>query len=267
MYWNKSNSEKSIPEKSVEAHSKRPETSLIAGERVINSPRRLARSAGVLYLLVGICGGFAEGFVEPSIYAASNVTTASHTLIAGADLVRLGIVADLCDQVFFLFLALTLYALLKHVHRDMARAMVILVAIAVAIGSLNTVFEFEGLQVATGSVNMVSLGSAGVNALVMLLLDSQHYGLLIAQIFFGLWLLPLGYLAYNSAGWFPRWLGVLLIVGGVCYLIDTFALFLFPDFGQKIAAFIVIPSAIAEISMVIYLLVVGVKGVTKETSA
>ena len=83
-------------------------------------------------------------------------------------------------------------------------------------------------------------------AMVLLLLDTQHYGILIAQIFFGLWLVPLGYLAYTS-GMFPKALGVLLIVGGACYLVDMLAAFLVPDFGQTIHTFIIIPSAIAEI--------------------
>jgi len=90
------------------------------------------------------------------------------------------------------------------------------------------------------------------------LLETQHYGILVAQIFFGLWLVPLGYLAYKSEI-FPGWLGEFLIVGGVCYMVDLLAAFLVPDFGQKIHSFIVIPSAIAEISMVLYLLVVGVR--------
>jgi len=93
---------------------------------------------------------------------------------------------------------------------------------------------------------------------VLLLLDTQHYGTLSAQVFFGLWLVPIGYLAYSSA-LFPRWLGALLVVGGVCYLVDLLAAFLVPGFGQMIHVFVVIPSAIAEISMVLYLLVVGVK--------
>ena len=135
--------------------------------------------------------------------------------------------------------------------------MVILVALAVGITCLNTVFEFEALRVATGAVNF----GAGSNAIVLLLLDAQHYGILIAQIFFGLWLVPLGYLAYRSSGMFPKWLGVLLIVGGVCYLVDLLAAFLVPDVGNAIHSYIVIPSALAEISMVIYLLVIGVKTV------
>jgi hypothetical protein len=229
------------------------------GETTMNSPKRLARIAGVLYLLVGIFGGFAEGFVEPRMYVAGNAGTTASNLLANSGLVRIGVVADLFQATVFVFLGMTLYLLLKHVHKNAASAMVVLVAIATSIMCLNDVFEFEGLRAATGAVNLAALGTAGSNALVLLLLDTQHYGLLIAQIFFGLWLVPLGYLAYKSAGWFPKWLGILLVVGGVCYLVDMLALFLVPDLGQKINIFFVIPPAIAEISMVLYLLVIGVK--------
>jgi hypothetical protein len=223
------------------------------------APRRLARIAGLIYLLVGIFGGFAEGYMEPKMYAAGDAAATTGNLIAHAGLVRLGVVADLTDQVLFVFLALTLYLLLKHVHQSAARAMLVLVALASGIACLNTIFELEGLRVATGAVNLGSIATAGSQAVVLLLLDAQHYGLLVAQIFFGLWLVPLGYLAYKSAGMFPKWLGVLLIMGGICYLVDVLAAFLVPDVGQTIHAFVVIPSAIAELTMVGYLLVIGVK--------
>ncbi len=220
----------------------------------MTSPKGLARIAGVFYLLVGIFGGFAEGFVEPKMYVAGNAAATAGNVVANAGLVRLGVVSDLLDQTFFVFLVLALYVLLRHVNQNVARAMLVLVAIAATITCLNTVFEFEGLRVATGAVN---LGAAS-NAQVLLLLDTQHYGIFIAQIFFGLWLVPLGYLAYRSRGMFPKWLGILLIVGGVCYLVDLLALFLAPDFDKVIHGFITIPSAIAEITMVLYLLILGV---------
>ena len=166
----------------------------------MTAPKRLARIAGVLYLLVGIFGGFAEGFVEPKMYVAGNAAATAANVVANAGLVRLGVVSDLLDQTCFVFLVLTLYLLLKHVHQSVGRAMVVLVALASGITCLNTVFEFEGLRVATGAVNLGAIGTAGSNAQVLLLLDTQHYGILIAQIFFGLWLVPLGYLAYKSAG-------------------------------------------------------------------
>ncbi len=232
----------------------------VASRDTMNSPKRLARIAGVLYLLNAITAGFAYGFVEIKMYVAGNAATTAGNVVANSGLVRLGVVADLFQATVWVFLAMILSLLLKHVNKSAASAMVALVAIGTSIVCLNAVFEFEGLRVATSAVNLAALGTGGSHALVLLLLDTQHYGILIAQIFYGLWLVPLGYLAYKSAGWFPRWLGVLLIVGGVCYLVDLLALFLVPDFGQNIHLFVgVIPTTIAEVSMVIYLLVIGVK--------
>src|SRR2546423_12963431 len=120
----------------------------------MTSPRRLARIAGVLYLLVGIFGGFAEGFVEPKMYAAGDAAATAGNVVANAGLVRLGVVSDLLDQTFFVFLALSLYVLLKHVHHSVARAMVVLVALAAGITCINTVFLFEAFRVATAAVDL-----------------------------------------------------------------------------------------------------------------
>jgi len=223
------------------------------------TPKRLARTAGVLYLLVGIFGGFAQGYVYPKMYAAGDAATTAANVVANSGLVRMGIVADLFQATVLIFLAMTLYRLLRPVHQTAGVAMVILAVIGSGITLLNAVFELEGLRVATAGVYVAALGTASSNALVLLLLDLQHNGLLIATIFYGLWLMPLGYLAYRSAGMLPRWLGVLLIVGGACYLVDVLAQFLVPDIGERIATFVVIPSAIAEIATLAYLLVIGVK--------
>src|SRR6202162_4229943 len=86
------------------------------GETTMNSPKRLARIAGVLYLLVGIFGGFAEGFVDPKMYVAGNAAATAGNIVANSQLVRLGRVAHLLDGTFFIFTAITLYLLLGHVN-------------------------------------------------------------------------------------------------------------------------------------------------------
>jgi hypothetical protein len=230
------------------------------------SPKRLARIAGVLYLLVGIFGGFAEGFVDPKMYVAGDAAATAGNVVANAGLVRLGVVAHLLDGTFFVFLAMALYVLLEHVSKSLARAMLVLVALATGIICLNAIFQFEGLRVATDGAYAAALGVPGSNALVMLLLDTQHYGTLSAQVFFGLWLVPIGVLAYRST-LFPRWLGALLILGGVCYVVDLLAAFLVPAVGLAIHGFVVIPCAIAEISMVVYLLAIGVRTAKPEVRA
>src|SRR5437588_11371396 len=223
-----------------------------------SSPKRLARIAGILYLLVGIFGGFAQGFLYPKIYVAGDAAKTAGNLVANAGLVRLGVVADLVQATIWVFLALTLYLLFKQVNKSVAGAMVILAAIGAGITCLNAVFEFEALRVATGKLGSVAVGSVGPNALALLLVDTQHYGVFVAQIFFGLWLAPMGYLAYKS-GWFPKALGILLILACVSYLVDLLAAFLVPDLGKAIHGVAGILPAIAEVWMAGYLLVIGVK--------
>jgi Domain of unknown function (DUF4386) len=224
----------------------------------MNSTKKIARIAGALYLLNGITSGFAFGYVIGKVYIPGNAIETARNVAANSGLVRIGFVIDLFQATEWIFLVLTLYILLKPVHQSAARAMVVLVAVGAAIVCLNDVFQFESVRVATGAINLAAFGKAGSSALVLLLLELHHYGFLIAQIFFGLWLVPLGYLAYKS-GMFPRWLGIALIIGGVCYLLGLLAVFLIPDSGENINIFITIPSAIAEISMALYLLVIGVK--------
>jgi hypothetical protein len=222
------------------------------------SNKKTARIAGFLYLMVGLFGGFSEGFVDPKMYVSGDATATVANMVANTGLVRMGVVAHLLDGTFFVFLAMSLYILLEQVHKTVARAMLILVALATGIICINSVFQFEALRVAIDNQYESAFGTAGSNAIVLLLLDLQHYGTLIAQVFFGLWLFPLGFLVQKS-GFFPKWLGPLLILGGICYILDLLAAFLFPAFSQKIHAIVVIPSAVAEVSMVLYLLIIGVK--------
>lgn len=232
----------------------------------MSSPKRLARIAGVFYLLVAIFGGFSEGFVDLKMYVAGNAAATAANVLADPGLVRLSVVSHLLDATFFVLTAMALYILLQHVHKSVARAMLVFVALAVGIITLNAVFQFEALQVATNPSYVTAFGAAGSNALVLLLLDIQHYGTLAAQVFFGLWLAPLGYLAYKS-GLFPKALGVALVAATVCYLVDLFGAFLVPDLSKQIHGFVVIVPAIAEVWMVLYLLVKGVRGPALSTPA
>jgi hypothetical protein len=96
--------------------------------------------------------------------------------------------------------------------------------------------------------------------------DMHAAGYLIAQIFFGLWLLPLGYLVYRS-GFVPRAIGVLLAVGCFGYLADTFVQFLAPGIAESVEPFVLAPAAVGELSLVVFLLVRGVRVVERRTPA
>jgi hypothetical protein len=237
--------------------SEKGENMNINEKNALNSPKRLARIAGVLYLVVAIFAGFAFN-VFTGLYVAGNAAATTANVVASAGLVRVAVVADLIQVTAWVFLALTLYRLLQDVHPGAAFAMVTLVAIGAGIACFNNVFAFEGMRVVTDGSYAAVLGVGGANALVLMLFDIQHYGVSIVSVFYGLWLVPLGYLVYKS-GMFPKTLGVALIAVCVCYHTKLLAAFLAPDLWTVIQGYVSIPIWVFELWMVLYLLIIGVK--------
>lgn len=224
----------------------------------MSSEKRLARIAGSLYLVVAALGGFAEFVVRAGIVEPGNAAATADNIRGSATLFRLGFVSDLVQATVFLFTAMALYLLLKHVHELVARAMVVFVAVSVAIICLNLLHQYTALSLAMGQDYASTFGQAGSDALAGLFADMHAAGYLIAQMFFGLWLLPLGYLVYRS-GYFPKVLGVLLVIGCFSYLVDLFAHFLAPGVAKSIELLVVAPAAVGELSFVAYLLAKGVR--------
>ncbi len=231
----------------------------------MNLPKRLARIAGVLYLIVAIFAAYAFSVIS-KLYVAGDAAATAANVVANSGDVRMAVVADFVTVTAWVFLAFTLYHLLKHVHPGAARAIVVLVAIGAGIVCLNNVFEFEGMRIATDSSYAAALGAGGSNALVLMSLDTQNYGLSIASVFYGLWLVPLGYLAYKS-GMFPKALGVALITVCVCYHAKLLAAFLAPDLWTVIQGYVSIPIWVFELWMVLYLLLIGVRTVKPDVRA
>jgi len=230
----------------------------------MTSEKSLARIAGCLYLIVAVLGGFAELSVRSSIVAPGDAAATAENIRASATLFRLGFVSDLVQATCFLLTAMALYLLLKHVNTLVASAMVTFVAVSVAIMCLNLLNQFVALSIATGEGYASVFGSVGSDTLAMLFVDMHHDGYLIAQIFFGLWLLPLGYLVVKS-GYFPRALGVVLMVGCFGYLSDLFAHFLAPAVAEGLTPFVLAPAVVGELWLVAWLLVKAVRAPERET--
>jgi hypothetical protein len=223
----------------------------------MTSPQRLARTAGVYYLVVAVFGAFAH-IVRGNVYVPGDAATTAQNVVADASLVRLSFMADLLQATFLLFVVMALYRLLQHVNKSVARAMVIFVVVAVAITCLNMVHQLGALVVATTPSYAAVFGLDGSATLVLLLLDLQHSGYLVAQIFFGLWLFPLGLLAYRS-GMFPRPLGIILMLGTLAYLVDVMLQFLAPQLGSATNPALVVLVILSEVSMLAYLLIKGAR--------
>jgi hypothetical protein len=184
------------------------------------STRNLARTAGALYLVLAVAGGFSQLYVRSTVSVPGDARATAANVVEHATLMRIGLIADLVNITLFLLVALLMYTILKPVNDKIALSMVAFNAVAVAVMSLNMLNHLGALLVATEPGYTTGLGSESVAALAALLLDMHGHGYLVAQIFFGLWLLPLGYLVYSS-GYFPRPLGIMLMIGSAGYIADV----------------------------------------------
>jgi hypothetical protein len=220
------------------------------------SKNQLARVAGMLYLVLAVCGGFSELYVRSGVNVAGDATATAENIRASATLFRVAFMTDLVNTACFILLALALYVLLSPVNKKIASAFVIFNAITVAVMSINMLNHVGALTVATEPTYVTALGTESADALTLLFLDLHRHGYLIAQIFFGLWLLPLGFLVYKS-GYFPRVLGIMLMIGCFGYLADVVAVSISPGLESSLSPYLTLPAGLAEISFMLWLLVKG----------
>ncbi len=217
------------------------------------SIQKTARIAGFFYLILAICGGFAEFASRQGLIVPGDAAATVSNIRASEALFRTGILSELLGQTVFILLVLTLYRLLKRVNRNQAVLMVVLVVVAVTITCLNMLNQYAVLPLLSGADYLSVFEASQIQALVLYLLNLHKAGYLIAQVFFGLWLLPLGYLVYKS-GFMPKIVGILLVVAGFGYLIDVVTFFLFPGFEVVLSEF----TFVGELVMMLWLLIWGV---------
>jgi hypothetical protein len=224
----------------------------------MTAPGTLARTAGILYLLL-VGAAFNEGYVLPHIVAPLDATATADHIRASATLFRFGVVGDLVAGACWVLLAVALYALLRRVSPVVAVAMLTFAAVGGGIQCLNQLNQYTALTVATDEGYHHAFGKAGADALTQLFVSMQQNGYILDTVFFGLWLAPLGYLVIRS-GYFPRVFGVLQITACSGYLADFFARFLTPNLGPAVTAFVMVPTAAAaELGFLLWLLVKGAR--------
>lgn len=223
----------------------------------MTAPNVLARIAALLYLVVAVGGAFALS-VRTRIIETGDAAATAHNIRASAALFRASFLSDLVAATFLLLTAMALYLLLRHVHEVVAAAMVIIVAVGVAIGGLNSLNQYTALSIATDDDYVRVFGKSGADRLAMLYVDALGNGSNIAFVFFALWLVPLGYLVIRS-GHFPKVLGVALIVGCVGYLAGVVTDLLAFDASAGLLMVFAAVGGLPELAFVGWLLVRGVR--------
>ena len=215
------------------------------------------RFAGFLYVFMSIFGFFAMAYVPGKVIVHANATATASNIAANEMLFRLGIAAQLIGQAGFIFVALALYDLLKGVDRRQASLMVTLIVVSIPIAFLNEVNSVAALVLVRGADFLSVLDKAQRDALAMLFVNLHGHGFDAAEIFWGLWLFPLGVLVYRSR-FLPRFLGVWLILAGMAWVIQSLTAIALPQYEHRVDIYSQ-PAVLGEVAFMLWLLIKGAR--------
>jgi hypothetical protein len=220
----------------------------------MNSIKKTARMAGLFYFAFIIASIIADLFGH-FVFADASATV--NHIMAHESLFRIGVVISLFAYVFFLVAAWYLYVLLKPVNKNIALLFLLLNLGGFAILVYSHINLVSSMTLLSGADYLKVFQPDQLQAQAILFINLYKNGVTIAQIPFGVWLLPLGYLVFKS-GFLPKFLGILLIADFICQLIYIFQRFLLPGYVEISYPCLAI-SFIAEFSLTLWLLIKGVK--------
>jgi Domain of unknown function (DUF4386) len=223
----------------------------------MSSTRNPGRWVGLLYLLVSIPGAFALIYVPGKLIVHGDATATASNIAAHETLFRLGIACNLISQILFMWVALALYDLLKRVNQRQASLMLTLIVVSIPIALLNELNAIAALILVHGADFLSLFDKPQRDALAMLFLTLHNQGFVVAEIFWGLWLFPLGLLVYRS-GFLPRILGILLMLNCFTYVVNSFTSLLLPQYGEIVSRWIK-PLGFGELIFMLWLLIMGAK--------
>lgn len=225
-------------------------------ERVVRSPRALARLCGLLYLITIVVGIFDEAIVKGRIVVPGNAMATAANLRSMEFLWRLGIIGELVMVLCTIVVAYILYVLLRPVSRDLAVLMTFFNLIAIAVEAAYSLRLVETLFPLGSASYLQAFTPLQLDAMVSLSLKAHATGFGLALLLFGPFFLVCGYLIRRST-YFPRLIGTLYQVAGVAYLLNGCVVVLAPRFAAQVFGLIVAPAFVGEVSFCLWLLAKG----------
>lgn len=223
----------------------------------MDSIKKKARVAGVLYLLIGITAPIGLVYVPSKLFVRGDATATADRIRAAGSLLRLGIASELFHQIVGVFLVLALFRLFRAVNEKHAVLMVILSVLGVPIVLVNVLTEVAALILVSGADFLSVFDKRQLDALAYLFVRLHGQGIEIAAIFWGLWLFPFAILVMRS-GFIPRLLGPLMMIAGIAYLASSFTTLVVPQYASQVGQFAIILE-IGEVPIMLWLLIWGAK--------
>ncbi len=218
----------------------------------------IARIGGLLYLLIIILGLIAQIFVRDSLVDYNNATVTAKNILSSEFWYRFGFVSELFMLLCDVGVTSILFILLKETNRPLSILSTLLRFASITILSVVALTHFAALSFLKEADFLTVFNTDQLNALALLTIKLHGTGYNISLLFFGFHLLVLCRLIVLSVI-FPKWLGILLLIGGVCYIFNSIVWFLVPNFVNMVYPAILIPCALGEWIFCFYLLIKGIK--------
>ncbi len=216
--------------------------------RTHTSPRRAALIAGIGYVLLFGLAVFANFFVREGLVVADDAQATAANIADSSTLFRLGLVAFLAIFLIDIVVAWALYIVFRAQHHDLSLVAAWSRLVYTVFLGVAAIFFFQALAFYDSAAVTDVMGAAERNAQAFIGLELFNSAWLIGLAAFGLHLIVLGFLVARSVET-PRWLGQLMIVAGVAYIIDTTAHTVLANYADHADAFLVmvaVPSVVAE---------------------
>ncbi len=225
------------------------------------SQNKAAKIAGISYLIIFILGIITNFFVFSKMLVPGDAQSTANNILSNEILFRSGMVSWLIVLIIDVIIAWALFILLKPVNKSLSLLAAWFRIVYVAIFGITQLNLLFVIILLSGAEFLTVFTTNQLDALVLLFLNGHNYGFLIALVFFGVHLYFISYLIFKSS-FVPKYLGVLLLLAAVGYLIDSFANFLLPNYSDYKTIFMIIvavPGIIGELAFTLWLLFRGSK--------
>ena len=221
------------------------------------SPQRYARLAGFLYLAIILLGLFGEVFVRGTLVVSGDPAATANGVLHSQLLWRAGIAGDLLMHVCDVPVIVILYFLLRPVSETLALLATLINLVQTAVLAANKLNLLVPLFLLDEVGYLKAFSPEQLQVLSYLAIKAHGYGFGIGLIFFGFACLVRGCLIFRS-GYFPKLLGLLMLLAGLSYLTNSFALLLAPSVATLIFPGVLVPAFVGELSLCVWLIVKGV---------
>ena len=217
--------------------------------------KRTARITGLLYLGMAIAGPMSFMIIRGQVmFVAGNPDATLANVTAHDGLARVGIATEMALVLTQTLTAVWFYRLFRSVD-SFAAGLLAMFGMVNAVAILGSAAVLATARDVATDASMVAAGGPATTVQLLYVVSGHLWG--VAAMFFGLWLIPMGWLVVRSR-WLPQLLGRVLMVGGVGYVLSAFVGYLLPSAGLA-TQLLTAPASVGEFWILGYLIVVGIR--------